>query len=90
MIKFVLALLLLLACGALLPRAPQTCEADYYRGVYSFCMVLNAKAVEGGSTRFVNCDELVKDAIDRSWHDREAPGFEWPPAVDASIAVAYD
>ena len=61
-------------------------EAEaYYRGVYSLCMLLNAKALEGGATRFVDCTEMVKVAHDLKWHEREAPGFEWPPEETSGL-----
>ena len=63
-------------------------EADYYRGVYTVCMVLNAKMAENGATNLIDCDELVRAAIERGWYEREAPGFEWPPEQDVSLTDA--
>jgi len=86
--KFILLLALLLsACVPFLtsdsaPAIPHTEYGDveaYYRGVYSFCMVLNAQALKSGADRFFNCNEMVKSAHRLKWHEREAPGFEWPP-----------
>ena len=77
---------LVLSCGLTPNVEPQTCEADYYRGVYTLCMVLNAQMVKGGSTQLVNCETLVVQAIEKDWHDLEAPGFEWPPQEPVSGA----
>lgn len=75
---------LALGCSLLTPAEPQTCEADYYRGVYTLCMVLNAQTAKGGSTRLVDCAKLAEEAMEKGWHDLEAPGFEWPPEQDVS------
>lgn len=57
---------------------PQTCEEDYYRGVYTLCMVLNAQMVKGGASSLMDCGKLVEEAVEKGWHEKEAPGFEWP------------
>ena len=82
----IFAAALVLSC-ALTPNVePQTCEADYYRGVYTLCMVLNAQMVKGGSTQLVDCATLVEAAVEKGWHEKEAPGFDWPPDQDVSGA----
>lgn len=95
MIKLALLILLVLsACtplfapdSALVLDSPHTEYNDaeaYYRGVYSFCMVLNAQAMENGADRFFDCNEMVKSAYRLKWHERDAPGFEWPLKEDLS------
>ena len=70
---------LVLSCSLLTQKPePQVCEADYYRGVYTLCMVLNAQMAKNGATSLVDCETLVVQAIEKDWHDLEAPGFEWP------------
>ena len=87
-IVIVLAGLIFLGC-ALTPKVePQTCEEDYYRGVYTLCMVLNAQAVKGGASSLVDCNKLVEEAIEKDWSDLESPGFEWPPEQDVSGSSA--
>ena len=82
-------LAVLLSCSMLAPKPElQSCEADYYRGVYTLCMVLNAQAVKGGATQLVDCATLVMQAVEKDWHDLDAPGFEWPlqePVSGASV-----
>lgn len=80
LVGFIIGLIIfVLSCSLLASKPePQTCEADYYRGVYSLCMVLNAEMSKNGSTNLVACDILVKEAIDLGWYERAAPGFEWP------------
>ena len=85
-IVIIFAAALVLSC-ALTPNVePQTCEADYYRGVYTLCMVLNAQAAKSGATQLVDCETLVVQAIEKNWHDLDAPGFEWPPPEPVSGA----
>jgi hypothetical protein len=81
-----LILLVLSTCTSSFPMFAPACpdtEYDnaeaYYRGIYTFCMVINAKALEGGASKFFDCDEMVKGAYRLKWHERDAPGFEWPP-----------
>ena len=75
---------LVLGC-ALTPNVePQTCEADYYRGVYTLCMMLNAETAKGGSTRLVDCVGFVEAVGEKGWYERESPGFEWPIDQDVS------
>ena len=85
----ILVAMLALACTLFTPNTePQACEADYYRGVYTLCMVLNAQAVKGGATQLVDCATLVMQAVEKDWHDLDAPGFEWPlqePVSGASV-----
>ena len=81
----IFAATLTISCVLFTPESePQACEADYYRGVYTLCMVLNAQAVKGGATQLVNCETLVVQAIEKDWHDLDAPGFEWPPQEPVS------
>ena len=81
-IVIVLAGLIFLSC-ALTPKVePQACEADYYRGVYTLCMVLNAQAVKDGASSLIDCNKLVEEASEKGWSDLDAPGFEWPPEQD--------
>jgi len=81
---------LVLGCVLLTPKPePQTCEADYYRGVYSLCMVLNAEMAKKGSTNLVACDILVKEAIGLGWYERAAPGFEWPRENISGMSARY-
>jgi hypothetical protein len=54
----------------------------YYEGVWSLCMVFNAYIATGGGDEFVDCETMVSSGYDMKWHERDAPGFEWPPAVD--------
>ena len=81
----ILLALLLSACVPLSLGSPDCAHTEYddaeayYRGVYSFCMVLNAQAMQNGADSFFNCDEMVKSAYQLKWHERDAPGFEWPP-----------
>lgn len=89
MIKLILLILLLVACVPLPASCPECTLSHkhteygdteaYYRGVYSFCMVLNAQALESGADRFFDCNEMVKSAYRLKWHERDTPGFEWPP-----------
>ena len=83
----IVGFIFVLSCSLLTPKPePQTCEADYYRGVYSLCMVLNAEMSKNGSTNLVACDILVKEAIDLGWYERAAPGFEWPRPSEQDVS----
>ena len=83
----VLAATLAISCVLLPPKAePQACEADYYRGVYSLCMMLNAETAKGGSTRLVDCVGFAEAVREKGWYESEAPGFEWPPVEPVSGA----
>ena len=76
----IFAAALVLSC-ALTPNVePQACEADYYRGVYTLCRVLNSVGV----TEFIDCDTLIEQTIEKGWYELEAPGFEWPTKQDVS------
>ena len=61
------------------PTLTPTCEADYYRGIYTLCMVFNIRIANTGSTTFVDCDDLIKEASENHWYEKDAPGFEWAP-----------
>ncbi len=87
-IIIIFAAILVLSCSLTPKPEPQTCEADYYRGVYTLCMVLNAQVAKGGSTRLVDCGKLAEEAMEKGWHDLDAPGFEWPPEQDVSGSSA--
>ena len=75
---------LILSCSLTPKPESQTCEADYYRGVYTLCMVLNAQMAKSGVTSLVDCGKLAEEAMEKGWHDLDAPGFEWPPEQDVS------
>ena len=105
MTRFVIAIAIIgaLGCGIANPippispispvatPEPQTCEADYYRGVYTLCMVLNAQTAKSGSTQLVDCNKLVEEAVEKDWYELEAPGFEWPlPELVSGLSVRYD
>ena len=84
-IIIILAAILVLSCSTLTPKVePQTCEADYHRGVWTLCMVLNAQMAKSGASNFIDCATMVEMAVEKGWYDLDAPGFEWPPEQDVS------
>jgi hypothetical protein len=54
----------------------------YFEGVWALCMVFNAYIATGGGTDFVDCETIVSSGYEMKWHERDAPGFEWPPVAD--------
>jgi hypothetical protein len=54
----------------------------YYQGVWSLCMVFNSYIIQGGGTDLVDCETMVSSGYEMKWHERDAPGFEWPPSSD--------